>query len=249
MSARVSDRLGQDAVDRLGQLGRRRTAGWRGRRSPRGPGSSTRQPMMPSVSGHNFSPAPLIVARPSPSVETTAAAAPSPNRAVATIAAGSSLSRRIEIEQVSTVTNSQRLPGSAAASRAAVARPVTPPAQPSPNKGTRRTSGRSPSRGRDAGVDAGRRNAGGRDEHHPVDLVRPQARAGDRLGRGVDEHRLGRRRRRARCARPSHAASRYQSIGATVWRWSISALSNTPDKPVEQRLAAAEHCLGRRFRF
>ena len=66
------------------------------------PGSSTRQPMMPSVSGHNFSPAPRSSARPSPSVDSTAAAAPSPNKAVATIAAGSSLSRRIEIEQVST---------------------------------------------------------------------------------------------------------------------------------------------------
>ena len=51
---------------------------------------------------------------------TTAAAAPSPNSAVATIAAGSSLSSRIEIEQVSTVTNSQLRAGSDAASRAAV---------------------------------------------------------------------------------------------------------------------------------
>ena len=45
------------------------------------------------------------------------------------------------------MTNSQLLPGSAAASRAAVASPVTPPAQPSPKTGTRRTSGRRPSRG------------------------------------------------------------------------------------------------------
>ena len=78
---------------------------------------------------------------------TTAAAAPSPNKAVATIAAGSSLSSRIEIEQVSTVTNSQLLPGSAAARRAAVARPLTPPAQPRPKIGTRRTSSRRPMRG------------------------------------------------------------------------------------------------------
>ena len=46
------------------------------------------------------------------------------------------------------MTNSQRLPGSAMASRAAVARPETPPAQPSPKTGTRRTSGRRPSAGR-----------------------------------------------------------------------------------------------------
>ena len=76
-----------------------------------------------------------------------AAAAPSPNKAVATTAAGSSLSSRIEVEQVSTVTNSQLLPGSAAASRAVVASPVTPPAQPSPNTGTRAMSERKPSRG------------------------------------------------------------------------------------------------------
>ena len=91
---------------------------------------------------------PSIVAMPSSPARTTAAAAPSPNKAVATIAAGSSLSRRIEIEQVSTVTNSQRVPGSAAARRAAVARPDTPPAHPSPKIGTRRTSGRSPSEAR-----------------------------------------------------------------------------------------------------
>ena len=64
-----------------------------------------------------------------------------------TTAAGSPLSRRIEIEQVSTVTNSHLLPGSPEASRAAVARPLTPPAQPRPNTGTRRTSSRRPSRG------------------------------------------------------------------------------------------------------
>ena len=45
------------------------------------------------------------------------------------------------------MTNSQLLAGSAAASRAAVASPVTPPAQPSPKIGTRRTSGRRPRRG------------------------------------------------------------------------------------------------------
>ena len=71
------------------------------------PGSSTSQPMIRSVSGHSFSAEPVIRARLCSPLVTTAAAAPSPNKAVATTAAGSSLSRRIEIEQVSTVTNSQ----------------------------------------------------------------------------------------------------------------------------------------------
>src|SRR5205085_6826971 len=69
---------------------------------------------------------------------------PSPNKAVATTAAGSSLSSRIEIEQVSMVTNSQLVPGSADASLALSESPLTPPAQPRPNTGTRRTSGRNP---------------------------------------------------------------------------------------------------------
>ena len=94
--------------------------------------------------------------------------------AVATIAAGSSLSRRMEIEQVSMVTNSQRLPGSAAARRAAVARPLTPPAQPSPKIGTRRTLSRRPMPRPDAGVEAGRRDTGRRDGDDPVDLGRAQ---------------------------------------------------------------------------
>ena len=75
------------------------------------PGSSTSQPMIRSVSGNSFSADPLIRARLCLPLVTTAAAAPSPNKAVATTAAGSSLSSRIEIEQVSTVTNSQQAAG------------------------------------------------------------------------------------------------------------------------------------------
>ena len=108
-----------------------------------------------------------LLARPA----TTAAAAPSPKMAVATIAAGSSLSRRMAIEQVSMVTNSQRLPGSAAARRAAVARPLTPPAQPIPKIGTRRTSVAKADRRAVAGLDAGRGDAGGRNHHHAVDVA------------------------------------------------------------------------------
>ena len=45
------------------------------------------------------------------------------------------------------MTNSQLVPGSAAASRDARDRPLTPPAQPRPNTGTRRASVRRPIRG------------------------------------------------------------------------------------------------------
>ena len=83
------------------------------------PGSSTSQPMIRWVFGHSRSPDATIRARLCSPLVTTAAAAPSPNKAVATTAAGSLLSRRIEIEQVSMVTNSQLLPGSEDASLAA----------------------------------------------------------------------------------------------------------------------------------
>ena len=63
------------------------------------------------MSGHNFSADTGDLRQALLAAPTTAAAAPSPNKAVATTAAGSSLSSRIEIEQVSTVTNSQWLPG------------------------------------------------------------------------------------------------------------------------------------------
>src|SRR3546814_5991862 len=69
------------------------------------PGSSTSQPMMPSVSGHRISPPPSMVANPPPPERSTAAAAPSPKRAVATILALLSLSSRMEVEQSSRATN------------------------------------------------------------------------------------------------------------------------------------------------
>ena len=137
---------------------------------------------------------------------TTAAAAPSPNRAVATTAAGSSLSSRIEIEQVSTVTNSQLLPGSAAAIRAAIDRPLTPPAQPRPNTGTRRMSLRKPTRRDDARFQAGRGDAGGRDGDDAVDLVGRQPRLVDRRGRRFDEQLLRPLPDRRRCGHASRAA-------------------------------------------
>jgi len=57
-----------------------------------------------------------------------------------------SWSARKAVVQISSATISTRVPGRAAASRLAIARPDTPPAQPSPNTGTRPTSARKPMR-------------------------------------------------------------------------------------------------------
>src|SRR2546430_17651356 len=94
------------------------------------PGSSTSQPMIRSVLGQSFSAEPVMRARLWRPLVTTAAAAPSPNKAVATTAAGSSLSRRIEVEQVSIVTNSQLVLGPAVAGRGASESQLPPPATP-----------------------------------------------------------------------------------------------------------------------
>src|SRR6185437_5841479 len=102
--------------------------------------------MMPSVSGHRCSPEfSMVVAPPSPARKIIAAA-PSPNRLVATILALVSSSSRIASEQSSTATSSTLLPGRASARRDAIDRPETPPAQPRPNTGTRLTSERNPRR-------------------------------------------------------------------------------------------------------
>ena len=161
--------------------------------------------------------------------DTTAAAAPSPNNAVATIAAGSSLSRRIEIEQVSTVTNSQWVPGSATARRAAVARPVTPPAQPSPNTGTRRMSGRSPSRDAHAGIEAGGGNPGGGDGDHAVDIAWLKSGLVDRLGARLPGTSRRPPRDKDGCAPASHGSRRTSRSERRCCAGDIPALSNTPD--------------------
>ena len=87
----------------------------------------------------------MVVAPPSPA-RRIIAAAPSPNRLVATILALVSSSSRSASEQSSTATSSTLLPGRASASRAAIDRPDTPPAQPRPNTGTRLMSERNPRR-------------------------------------------------------------------------------------------------------
>ena len=165
--------------------------------------------MIRSVSGHSFSAEPVIRARPCSPVVTTAAAAPSPNKAVATIAAGSSLSSRIEIEQVSTVTNSQWLPGSAAASRAVERQAVDPAgAAEAEHRHAADVAAQAEPRA-DARFEAGGGDAGGRDGDDAVDLVR---------GRGRPWRSPPTRPRRtdasaaleidARCARASRAALR-----------------------------------------
>ena len=106
------------------------------------PCSSTSQPMMSSVSGQVYSSAPVIRAQPRTSVRMTAAAAPSPNSASATMLALVSLSSLTASEHNSTATTRTLVPGCASARRAPIERPVTPPAHPKPNTGTRETSGR-----------------------------------------------------------------------------------------------------------
>ena len=154
---------------------------------------------------------------PSPA-RTTAAAAPSPNKAVATIAAGSSLSRRIEIEQVSTVTNSQLVPGSAAASRPAVAEAADPAGAAEPEHRHPPDIAAKPDPRPDPRLEAGGGDAGGRDGDDAVDLRRRQARPWRSLQSRPLRTALRRRRDRPGCARPSRAASSYQSSGATRWR-------------------------------
>ena len=124
------------------------------------------------MSGHSFSAEPVIRARLCSPLVTTAAAAPSPNKAVATIAAGSSLSRRIEIEQVSTVTNSQLLPGSAAASRDGDGEAVdTAGAAQAEDRNPADVVAQAEPRA-DARLEAGGGDAGGRDGDDAVDLLR-----------------------------------------------------------------------------
>ena len=165
------------------------------------PGSSTSQPMIRSVSGHSFSAEPVIRARPCSPLVTTAAAAPSPNRAVATIAAGSSLSSRIEIEQVSTVTNSQLLPGSAAASRAASDEAVDAAGAAQAEDRHAADVGAEAEPWPNARFEARRGDAGGRDGDDAVDLRRASARLCDRRAAPLRRTAARRPRDRPRCAR------------------------------------------------
>ena len=103
---------------------------------------STSQPMISSVSGQMCSSADAIRAWPRAFVRMTAAAAPSPNSASATMLALVSLSSRMASEHSSTATSNTVLPGRASAKRAAIDKPVTPPAQPNPKTGTRAISER-----------------------------------------------------------------------------------------------------------
>ena len=111
------------------------------------PSGSTFQPMMSSVSSQVCSTAPSTAAMP-PSVPRMQAAAPSPNKAVATMFAFVSSSSRKASVHSSTATSSTIEPGRASARRAAIDSPETPPAQPRPKTGTRMTSARKPMRAR-----------------------------------------------------------------------------------------------------
>jgi hypothetical protein len=105
--------------------------------------------MMSNVCGHRCSVAPridAIASRPG-SLDTMAAAAPSPNSEVATTSVLLARSNRNASVHSSTATSSTVVPGRAAAKRDAIASPVTPPAQPNPKTGVRSTSLRKPSCG------------------------------------------------------------------------------------------------------
>ena len=98
----------------------------------------TCQPMTSRLPGQVCSPQALI-AGPVPSVVSTAPAAPSPKRAVATtFAVVRSLPQNVSV-QSSTTRYRMRLPGWALAQAAARASPSAPPAQPRPNSGRRCT--------------------------------------------------------------------------------------------------------------
>jgi hypothetical protein len=122
--------------------------------------------------------------------------------------------------------------GLAEARRAAVASPLTPPAQPRPNSGTRRRRAK-PSR-RDARFEAGRRDAGGGDGDDAVDLGRARAGLAIALRAASSNRRSAATRGRGRCAPPSRAAARTSRRRDEV-ALAMPALSNTPDKAVEQR--------------
>src|SRR5579884_1528161 len=188
------------------------------------PGSSTSQPMMRCVSGKSFSAEPVIRARLCSPAVTTAAAAPSPNRAVATTAAGSSLSSRIEIEQVSTVTNSQFVPGSAAA--------IVPQAHA----------------GTDTRFEARRCDAGCGDGDHAVDLVGLETGLFDRGAARLDEHALRGFQIKRVTVTPAVAGHvpilRSDDVAA-----SDASIVKDARKPVEQRLFAAKCFAGSCFGF
>ena len=147
--------------------------------------------MMPSVSGQRCSPElSICVAPPSPA-RRMIAAAPSPNRLMATMLALVSSSRRSASEQSSTATSSTLVPGRACARRAAIDRPETPPAQPRPNTGTRAMSERNPIR---PATRASRLGVAMPVEQTVTTVsisAAGQIRTRQRLPGGIDEQRLG----------------------------------------------------------
>ena len=105
------------------------------------PLSAISQPITSRVPGQVCSPL-ATTAGPEPSVDSKTPAAPSPNRAVATMLLLVQSSRRNDKAHNSTTRSSTISPGCASAWLAARARPMTPPAQPNPKIGNRLTSRR-----------------------------------------------------------------------------------------------------------
>ena len=142
---------------------------------------------------------------PSPA-RTTAAAAPSPNRAVATMLTLLSSSSRNDRVQSSITTSSTLRPGWARASRAARPRPETPPgAAQAEHRGALHVGAKAHG---DAGarLQARRGDAGGGDGDDGVDVAAFQAGGLERPAGGRLEQRGRRPRDRRRCARASPGA-------------------------------------------
>jgi hypothetical protein len=107
-----------------------------------------------------------------------------------------------------------------------MARPDTPPAQPRPNTGTRSTSAAKAHAAGHPRLEAGRGDAGRGHGDDGVDVARLAAGVGERAARRIDEESLRALEVGGVALRPAEIV-RYQSIGFTVWRVRMPAVSNT----------------------
>ena len=159
--------------------------------------------MMPSVSGHRCSPESSIQVVPPSPARSTAAAAPSPNRAMATMLALVSSSSRSASEQSSIVTSSTLLPGRASG-------------EPRRNRQARHAAGAAEAEHRnprdvgaeahtprDARLEARRRDARRAHGHDRIDIAGFEVGGGECLLGGVDEQRLGALEKRRGALRPA----------------------------------------------
>ena len=169
------------------------------------PSSSTCQPITSSESGQVCSPlSPRIGPSPAPLISMPAA--PSPNRAAATMLLFElSPKRKVRLHS-STTSSSTRRPGRTAAISAARDKPITPPAQPSPNSGRRWVSRRMPSRSISRASRLGVQMPVVETVTMASTSSTPQPASAEALQRHLGQQVRRNARHRAGCARPSHAA-------------------------------------------